>query len=495
MMIKSPILFFLVLWSLSLLFPLTADLKRGKELYLKHCASCHGENGDGKGVAAYLLSPKPRDFTAGLYKFRSRPSGSPPTDEDLLRTLKRGIPGVGMPAWDRLPENDLLALVEYLKSLSDSFEDEEVEPVISIPKEPPYTPESILEGKKVYEMMRCAECHGTTGLGDGPAARGLKDSQGFPIIPYNFTKGTHLMKSGPYREDIYRTFMTGLDGTPMPSYGFLADMDGNMGWHLVHYIFSLSASSSRPPLLETPTLKASSVSLDPTLSPTDPVWSDTPSISVPLRPLWKNDNFCDRIQIQTVLSPQWVTFRLQWEDSTKNEEVVQTTQFRDAVALQLVPQGNPKDYLGLPFIGMGDATKAVSIWHWKADWEKDLLGTYQDSVEKYKVQFNSVKPITYSSGSEAQNKLSQRNRKSSVEALVAKGFGTLTSLPQEQQTLWGKGVWENGIWTVIIQAPRSLLPNNSESASFPIAVAVWDGSVGDRNGQKNVSQWMELMLK
>ena len=93
------------------------------ELYNRHCAACHGTEGDGQGPAAYLLSPKPRDFTSGTYKFRSTPSGSPPTDRDLLRTLKRGVPGTAMPMWERLPENDQVALVEFLKSFSDIFED------------------------------------------------------------------------------------------------------------------------------------------------------------------------------------------------------------------------------------------------------------------------------------------------------------------------------------------------------------------------------------
>ena len=140
-MIKKPCTGVLaVLAFLALATPGSAD-DRGRNLYERHCAPCHGAEGDGQGEAAYLLSPKPRDFTTGLYKFRSTPSGSPPTDADLLGTLQRGVPGTAMPAWDRLPEEDLAAIVEQVKSFSQwAFEEEEPEPPIAIRTPPPATP-------------------------------------------------------------------------------------------------------------------------------------------------------------------------------------------------------------------------------------------------------------------------------------------------------------------------------------------------------------------
>jgi len=71
----------------------TADLKLGERVYLESCAACHGNGGDGKGPQAYRLRTKPRDFTSGLYKFHSTPSGSVPLDNDIVRTIQQGVRG------------------------------------------------------------------------------------------------------------------------------------------------------------------------------------------------------------------------------------------------------------------------------------------------------------------------------------------------------------------------------------------------------------------
>ncbi len=73
-------------------------LARGLELFAHHCASCHGEEGAGDGTAAYLLNPKPRDFTGGTFILTSTEMGLP-SDEDLLKTLGYGMPGSAMPLW------------------------------------------------------------------------------------------------------------------------------------------------------------------------------------------------------------------------------------------------------------------------------------------------------------------------------------------------------------------------------------------------------------
>src|SRR2546430_8550968 len=74
-------------------------------VYNHACAWCHGKDGRGDGPAAFsinkYLSPRPRDFTRGQVKLRSTPSGQLPTDDDLLRTLERGIPGY-MPSFGGL---------------------------------------------------------------------------------------------------------------------------------------------------------------------------------------------------------------------------------------------------------------------------------------------------------------------------------------------------------------------------------------------------------
>jgi len=105
-------------------------------------------------------------------------------------------------------------------------------------------PASVVRGRELYEMLDCGRCHGTGGLGDGPSAATLSpDIWGNPQKPFNFTQGA--LKGGAAPVDVYRTFMTGLNGTAMPSYGdVFAEPDGEAirdgdAWNLVSYILSL----------------------------------------------------------------------------------------------------------------------------------------------------------------------------------------------------------------------------------------------------------------
>lgn len=229
------------------------QLHHGKALYASYCAGCHGVNGDGKGPAAAMLLVKPRDFTSGLYKFRSTVNGTLPTDADLLRTITHGVNRTSMPEWSLLPERERLALVQYVKSFYPGFKEIGAGPVVFVPKPPPTlgSPESVARGRELYEMLECGRCHGDAGRGDGPSAATMApDSWGNPQKPFDFTKGA--LKSGAAAEDVYRTFMTGLNGTAMPSYGdVFEEPDGESikpgdAWNLVSYILSLRRQPARP---------------------------------------------------------------------------------------------------------------------------------------------------------------------------------------------------------------------------------------------------------
>ncbi len=223
-----------------------AAAARGRELYRAACSTCHGSRGDGKGPSAAALDPRPRDFTRGLYKWRSTESGSLPLEGDIFRTITRGVPGTMMPAWGNLlSASQRRDLVEHLKTFSSRFTEEPVEKeeIVEIPASVPATAESIARGKTLFEQNKCWECHGSEGRADGPAAATLKDSWGKPITPFDFTTGRY--RCGGTDRDVYRTFFTGLNGTPMPSYALtLPEADR---WPLVHYVRSLER---RPGLLE-----------------------------------------------------------------------------------------------------------------------------------------------------------------------------------------------------------------------------------------------------
>lgn len=214
---------------------------RGVRVYELYCATCHGAAGDGAGpTAARYGSPLPRNFTLATYKFRSTASGKLPLHKDLVRTVNRGLKGTVMPAWqDLLLPVEIEAVARYLEEFSPRFAEvpESERQTLAVPPAPASTPESVARGGEVYRQMGCANCHGQKGYGDGPAAPSLRDDQARPIRPLDFTRG--LYKGGSTPEDIYRTFVTGIDGTPMPSYGDSLPDEADR-WALVHYVRSLS---------------------------------------------------------------------------------------------------------------------------------------------------------------------------------------------------------------------------------------------------------------
>jgi cytochrome c oxidase cbb3-type subunit 2 len=216
-------------------------LRRGRQVYEANCAMCHGINGDGLGMAAHMFRVPPRDFRRGLFKFRSTASGSLPTDNDLLQTVTQGVRWTGMVGRPDLSEADRRAVVQYLKTFSPRFAAEPAAAPIAVPEPPPPSQALLEQGRRLYEEAGCAQCHGEGARGDGPAATGLQDDWGWPTRPSDLT--WRPLKRGSSVEGLYLTIVTGLAGTPMPSYGeALANQDI---WALVAYLDSLVPTARR----------------------------------------------------------------------------------------------------------------------------------------------------------------------------------------------------------------------------------------------------------
>jgi cytochrome c oxidase cbb3-type subunit 2 len=213
------------------------SVERGLVVYRAACASCHDERGDGKGAAAAGMDPEPRDFTRAVYAYRSTPTGSLPVDRDLWRTVYRGLPGTDMPAWgDQLSAQEILDVVAAVKSMSPRFAEEEIDEPVAVPAPIPYSAESVALGKRAYEKVQCGKCHGAAGRGDGWARESeMKDPLGRVVRARDFTKG--IYRSGNRREDLYRVFLTGLDGTPMPAYE--ESLSPAEIYHLINFMLSL----------------------------------------------------------------------------------------------------------------------------------------------------------------------------------------------------------------------------------------------------------------
>jgi mono/diheme cytochrome c family protein len=194
-----------------------AVLERGRALYLSECATCHGDSGGGDGPYANQTPFPPRDFRQGIFKIRSTPTGSLPTDADLFRTITRGVPGGGMPGMSKLSEEEKWSLVRYTQELTVSDEADERRDPISIPEPTTQDAAAAARGRAVYLLLDCRNCHGLKGDATGLRSKELIDDWGKPIRVTNLTQPWPY-KGGSTPRDLYRTLVAGLDGSPMPAY-------------------------------------------------------------------------------------------------------------------------------------------------------------------------------------------------------------------------------------------------------------------------------------
>lgn len=94
------------------------NLKYGRKLYMTHCMHCHGVSGDGNGPTAKYLNPLPRDYRQGVFKFKSTNGETKICRSDLKHTIRYGIPGTYMPSFLLLTDDELHAIIEYVRWLA-----------------------------------------------------------------------------------------------------------------------------------------------------------------------------------------------------------------------------------------------------------------------------------------------------------------------------------------------------------------------------------------
>lgn len=224
---------------------LTGHSEAGRQLYYRYCWGCHGARGNGDGENAPYLNILPRNFVIGAFKCRSTPTGTLPLDSDLFSTLKRGINFTNMPNWSALTDQQRADLVAFIKTFSPRWKTEKPGDAIQVPAEPALSVASIKHGSELFQKLECWKCHGQEGRGDGPSASTLTDSNDQPIRPYNFTSDNRS-KCGRTNQDLYKIFMTGLDGTPMPSFADVIKPED--AWDLVHFLRTLQYNNKSPEL-------------------------------------------------------------------------------------------------------------------------------------------------------------------------------------------------------------------------------------------------------
>ncbi|OGW90703.1 MAG: hypothetical protein A3D28_00745 [Omnitrophica bacterium RIFCSPHIGHO2_02_FULL_63_14] len=492
--------------------PTPALLEAGQQLYNKQCAVCHGPKGAGDGQAAHLLYPKPRDFTQGEFRLVSTDTMQA-TDEDLFLTVTRGMPGSAMPPWELLSPEQRWALVYYIRHLTGASGSIDPASIIHVPPETLKTAEGLERGRQLFAQA-CASCHGPLGKGDGHQTIHV-DNLGYPIKPRDLTAG--IFKGSSESKDLYNRIVAGLPGSPMPSYaGVYTD---EQLWELIYYVQSLVPPGVEERVrLRARHIRARRIRGGIPLEPTADAWRTAHPVWLALTPLWWGDDRVEGVEVRALHDGKELALHLSWSDPTRDSSTIAPQDFSDGAAVQFSLEHDP------PFFGMGDAGMsargAVQIWFWKASWQDDLAGwrdvenqyphaavdwypgqrTYQhgEPFEVSQAKTASQDP-EFMGGWGAGNPLSDPNRHSAAEEVVAKGLGTLTSRPPALQRIQAKGLWENGTWQVVLRRPLtsneagdlSLRPTQQVSVAF----AVWNGHVENRNGQKSVSIWHALQLE
>jgi mono/diheme cytochrome c family protein len=190
---------------------------RGARIHARYCAACHGVEGRGDGPGATELSPRPRDFTAGKFRYRSTESGSPPRRSDIEHVVQVGRAGTAMPAFGGLlSESQIADVVGFILSLRNSSRSQQEPEAFSLPPFPEPSAEQLADGRALYLIVGCWKCHGTDGSGRGPSARGLKNDEGRPIRPRDFRY--EPFRGGHNVDTVAFAVLSGLIGTPMPSF-------------------------------------------------------------------------------------------------------------------------------------------------------------------------------------------------------------------------------------------------------------------------------------
>ncbi|MDE2957288.1 MAG: c-type cytochrome [Bacteroidota bacterium] len=438
----------------------------GKVLYDIKCAHCHGYSGDAISVATPFVRPTPRDFTSGNYKSRSTASGELPTTEDIRRSIRLGMPYTSMPAWEGiLSEAEITNLAYYLKSFDAAFAGPYGNPtVVEVPPAPGYSddPDHLARGRAVFEANQCADCHGDNGRGNGLSAPDLEDEWGFHIRPADMTK-RWTYRASSTREDIYRTFMTGLNGTPMPSYQ--QSIEEADRWALVDYVWSLSRSTPDYGTVATAIGQSQALDLGDPLLFADAPEAYFPIVGQVIEPGREFNPGVNGIAVRAVFDTTHIALQLRWHDMTAetashnhpslpaplfNPAQADTSagDWSDAVAL-LWPAATPVG-LERPYFMFGDTKNPMSIWF--ADLATD-----------------------------------------SAAALLGQGTGLITESDWPIESTAG---YEDGMWTIVMKGPRRMGEMTFEERAFvPVSFSVWDGFNRERGNKRGLSAWYHIYME
>jgi len=504
-------------------------IEAGKRVYFTKCVWCHGVDGAGDGPGADRLWPRPRNFNQGTFKIRHTASGELPLynynerspdsgKNDLLDTVTHGLPGSAMPPWEGILTEEqrvqVLAFVTTQLVKDRKFNDKatETQTILQLSSLNPVaqTEESIKKGAELVVEKKCIECHGVDGRGDGNAFN-LKDDWGFSIQPADWHKCWNFRgtRQDPYNvRNIFRTFSTGLNGTPMPSFADNTTVEER--WHIANFVGSLCERDvdGKTPLPIDPLTDKPKVNFVIPSAPIEGEISDDPAnemwqkqgrriVAMGGQITHKPRNFVNRIDdiwVKSLYNEKNVVYLLQWDDRTKSvaegklkwapiqvnvenfgvkEQAPKTGEegsiasaqnnyavYHDAIGMQWPIKWQEIPAPFKPRYLWGDARFNADIVKWEADGSlRSFRGTGWDQDFEERDDF-------------------------------------------EERMKLMKAEWKNGQWTVMISRPLGVKKDDYDEYTLfdvgqyiPTVFYAWDGHNGDAGRKMAVSAFYYTILQ
>ena len=439
-------------------------------IYARRCMHCHGEDGDGLGPAAEFLYPKPRDFTLASFKYKTTHADDEfPTDDDLRKTIRQGLPGTSMPGWQKLLDDKQIdALIMKIKEFGD-WADEEIEHTpIEITNEIKSSPQSIAKGKALFDKA-CVECHGPAGRGNITSGKKLKDDWEDRIWPRNLTRPSTWRYTSTTKE-IFHRISTGIRSTPMPEHA--TTMSEEDRWHLANYVMTLRQNANQLSLGET-VINGFRLAGELPLNASDDQWQLAPAMTFAMAPNVIREprlffSLNDRVTVRALYNDEEIALRIDIDDRTYSVpgdklemqyrlEGVEPS--RDGVAVQF-----PRELAitsEKPWFRHGDKKHAVNMWYWQAP---------------------SVRPPN----------------DATILILDAQGPNEAPAPREDSSPLYAQGTWKDGRWQIVFK--RRLTSEDGRDLTIeqghyiPISFANWDGLAGDKGGRHSFTSWYWLKL-
>ena len=469
-----------------------------EEIYQSQCAICHGKKGAGDGPTAEFLYPRPRDFTLGMFKYKTSPGELPPRDEDLFHSIKYGLNGTAMLSWKTiLNDEQINSLIPVIKSFDISYtwvevpedddeedyneeeeedydddtdyddeEETEEETEKTIPTKPKvfksiseieptkgqiaYTKDSIAKGKIAFEK-NCTQCHGQTGRGNITSGKRLSDDWGYRIWPRNLTqpwtwRATNVPKNRQETiRNIYLRISIGIFGTPMPSHRSTTNDPDPISlenrWHIANYVYSLRQNSIPPDKSTQIIAKKIKGRLPNSLD--DSRWENAQAITMRLVPNISEDKhlftpLAKTITTRVLYNKKEIAFLLELDDRTDSRPGEPVSE-----GIQDEKFKMSSDAFAIKFFKQNTIT-----WYWNAG---------------------------------------------SIEPNIAPKSMILKGKIKTHNNLIAKGKWQDGRWQVLMKAPRKGKANLMFN-SIPISFINWDGSNDQIGSKHTLTGWYWLLL-